>query len=575
MDLIDRLKAKLRRKSSNENQITSGLSNKDLLVKKKSGGFQQDLDELQEGATLLLMPREFLGPIIINKSISLDGQGATIWSLKGPVVSIESDGVVLRNVRIEVTGEIGLETLSDECALQVAPGRSVLLGKEVEVRGTVLGLPQEEGAWRYPHSLYIGNLTYNMDYDFIMRIVVPVPCRIKSNISGLEIEPQTILSGANEIHIHIQRLPHDTLLHGYLSISTAFLKRRITLNGHILSKHSAEQSTFHASGCVIWEPPDWINLVAQLDTPPFEQLSVEMPSTAQIFETQSSIEIPNQAHISSVTVPPRYPEQNLVTFQNQKLTFESMEIDPTTIHPFGVDEGSVAPKLQGTLSQSPENLQISSQHSVTPGNSRDLQAQHSLEEPVPSGQPIKSSLSTPPPCQSSASAQVEPIVSHPVSGFEQIPSSGIRKIEGAPLSDIFLQIKKSESVISSSGTSEFLTITPTKPSDDPKKSGQPVSTLFTGPSQKSQNIGNKESQHKESPFSQTPLPSIMIKAKTIGCTLDLTSSCSNSGTIQTDEEISEQMEAALKTVSSRKEKTVSRNTIPPLFYGNKKGDVEK
>ena len=218
------------------------------------GIFQSDLDELKDGATLQLSPREFSGPVIINKRLTLDGQGATIWALRGPVVSIQSDGVVLRNIRIEVTGENRTGRYDDNCALLIEPGRSIRFEKDVEVRGTVSGLPQEEGNWQYPHSVDIGHLACGVDYDFIMRIAVPVPCQIASHISGMDITPGKLSTGFNEVHIHIERLPQDTLLHGYLSLSTTFLKRRITVTAHSLSRQSTQNPSVPVSGFVIWEP---------------------------------------------------------------------------------------------------------------------------------------------------------------------------------------------------------------------------------------------------------------------------------------------------------------------------------
>ena len=69
--------------------------------------FQRALDALQDNAALPLLPREYPGPIVIRRPIILDGQGSTIWSLSGPVIHCQANGVVLRNIRIEVTGTEG------------------------------------------------------------------------------------------------------------------------------------------------------------------------------------------------------------------------------------------------------------------------------------------------------------------------------------------------------------------------------------------------------------------------------------------------------------------------------------
>lgn len=349
MGLVERLKSKFRSNSFNESQDDSSSSNIIQPNGQEEGSFQDDIDALQDGATLQLIPREFPGPVKINRCMILDGQGATIWSLKGPVVSIRSDGVVLRNVRIEVTGENGTGMAEDECALQIEPGRGVLLEKDVEVRGTVIGLPQEEGDWRYPHSLHIGYLAYGIDYEFILRILVPVPCQITSNISGLEIKPRSLSSGANEIHIHMECLPQDTLLYGFLLLTSTFLKRRITFNAHILSKLSAQKASIPVSGFVVWEPEDWPSLVAcpQPQPTPPEPISIQALLDDPITASQPSI--------TSSDVPPRYPEPQVdIEPQNHTLS----ELPPVQIPPLQSLQLPTAPSTPESLVSSGELLPV-------------------------------------------------------------------------------------------------------------------------------------------------------------------------------------------------------------------------
>jgi len=225
--------------------------------------FQNALDALSDGGALELWPhkfpnREFPGPVVIKHPITLDGQGATVWALKGPVLTIQSGGVTLRNIKIEVTGESGSGRTEDECAI-LNQYRQVVVLENVEVRGTVIGLPEEEGEWQYPHSLRIeqlvGKLAKGVEHDLTMRVVVPVTCRIQSDISGLSVEPPSLRRGANDIRIHIEPLPQDTLLNGSISLSTASLTRRIIASVHVLSSQ-AEQTTpsVQGTGQLIWEP---------------------------------------------------------------------------------------------------------------------------------------------------------------------------------------------------------------------------------------------------------------------------------------------------------------------------------
>ena len=65
------------------------------------------IDETDEGATLLLEPGVYAGPVTIDKPMTLDGQGkATINAGgTGSVVVIDTDGAVVRNLHLTNSGE--------------------------------------------------------------------------------------------------------------------------------------------------------------------------------------------------------------------------------------------------------------------------------------------------------------------------------------------------------------------------------------------------------------------------------------------------------------------------------------
>ncbi len=221
------------------------------------GKFQDEIDSVSSGDTLQLFPREFPGPVEIKNSILIDGQGATIWALKGPVLSILEDGVTLKNLRIEMTGETESGDIEDKCAVLCKKGINKITLEDVEVRGSVIGLPEEEGEWRYPHFLNIGQLPYNKKLDLLIRIVVPVPCRITSNITGLKVEPSNLKAGNHELHLFIDSLQKDTLIDGIICMSTAFIKRRFNVSAYFSASSSGE-----LKDKVIWQPADWSTLAS-------------------------------------------------------------------------------------------------------------------------------------------------------------------------------------------------------------------------------------------------------------------------------------------------------------------------
>src|SRR5258708_6876591 len=121
--------------------------------------FQNKLNSLPDGAALSLVPGEFPGPVVLHRSVTLDGQGATLWARQGPVLTVAAAGVVLRNLKIEVTGDGDSDHPEDGCALLVEAADGLRV-ENVEVRGSVIGLPQEAGVWRYPSSLWLGQLPH-------------------------------------------------------------------------------------------------------------------------------------------------------------------------------------------------------------------------------------------------------------------------------------------------------------------------------------------------------------------------------------------------------------------------------
>jgi len=219
--------------------------------------FQRRLDASPAGSNLTLFPREFPGPVVVRRPLTLDGREAVVWAMRGPVVAVDSDGVVLRNLRIEVTGttqEEGEEDEAAECALQVRNPGSVRL-ENVEVRGRVTGLAGEEGGWRYPLSLRLGQLSHGMEHRSILRLKVPVPSTLASRISGLRVAPRQLSPGLNEIELRIERMPQDTLIHGRLALETPRVRRSIMVAGQILPAENSSAGHPVTLDSLLWEPP--------------------------------------------------------------------------------------------------------------------------------------------------------------------------------------------------------------------------------------------------------------------------------------------------------------------------------
>jgi len=220
-----------------------------LTAQAKAIELQARLDAQPEGVSVGFAPRrEYPGPVVLNKALLLEGGGATLWALVGPVLTVRA-AVRLRNLRIEVTSD-ALTADAAACAIIVAPGGHLTL-EDVEVRGLVRGLPQEEGVWHYPHGLALGGIAPGVAHHWRLSLRVPADCMIESQISGLKVTPSELRAGVNDLQVHIDHLPRDFLIDGHLLLSTAALRRRIAVTAYADESPGAPRG----QGQVIWAPP--------------------------------------------------------------------------------------------------------------------------------------------------------------------------------------------------------------------------------------------------------------------------------------------------------------------------------
>jgi hypothetical protein len=211
---------------------------------------QARLDQMKAGESLKLDPprAEFKGPLVIHRAVVIDGQGATIWAAQGPVVSVQTGGVVLRDVNVEVTSRETNLAGEAACALVVAPNQAITL-HNVSVRGNVLGLKREEGQWACPRSLALGSLPANAPHEMKMVLSVPVACTIDSEIDGLHVNPRQVQGDNVEVVLRLDPLPAGTRIRGLLKLKTAALIRQINVSGSVVAAANAPSSS-----TPLWKP---------------------------------------------------------------------------------------------------------------------------------------------------------------------------------------------------------------------------------------------------------------------------------------------------------------------------------
>ncbi len=190
---------------------------------------QEKIDQTEEYGTIVLDFNEYFGQFVINKPISLDGKNSTICAKNGPVISVNSEGVELRNLRIEVTTET--KEKSESLALKVQENIRVRL-ENIVVKGNVSGLVMEDGEWEYPDSLHLYPIVPNKKNYFVFDMNIPISCVLETDISGLKIvNPGLKNPGYNKVWLEVENLKKDTILFGQIVIISSFLKRIIAVSG--------------------------------------------------------------------------------------------------------------------------------------------------------------------------------------------------------------------------------------------------------------------------------------------------------------------------------------------------------
>jgi len=250
-----------------------------------NGSLQQQIDQAGAGGVLRLAParKEFQGPAVIRHALTIEGQSCTVWSEQGPVLVIDSPGVTINDLNVEVTVDTADDRAESCCALKVCQHHDVTLN-HVAIRGCVIGLDEEEGEWRYPSILRLGALQSGHAHNFTAKLVVPVPCQFRSEIAGLAVNPAKTRGGAVKLQLKLDPLSPGTILRGTISIRTASLTRYIHVNANA-PRHATGREAV-GNGQDVYEPDDWQTLFADEDVsspaprkPPAKAPDTEKPAS--------------------------------------------------------------------------------------------------------------------------------------------------------------------------------------------------------------------------------------------------------------------------------------------------------
>jgi membrane protein implicated in regulation of membrane protease activity len=193
-------------------------------------GLQEKIEAAQPGTTLRIDGDEYEGPITIEKPLVLKGESAVIWARRGPALTVDALGVRLENLSVEVTAPDNERDEEANIALKLADGVQASL-ENIRVRGRVVGLDEEDGDWMLPTTLDLGTFAPRERNTFVFKVSVPIKCQLSSNVAGLEVEPNTLEAGEQDVTLTVQNFPVDTLIFGHIDIRTVATSRIITVTG--------------------------------------------------------------------------------------------------------------------------------------------------------------------------------------------------------------------------------------------------------------------------------------------------------------------------------------------------------
>lgn len=193
-----------------------------------SANIQYMLDSVNENGTVQLPVGEFQGPFYVKKPCTVIGSGTTLWNKQGPVLVIESSGVTLKHLRIEVTQE----PLRPEDFICLVDKVGYTVYENVEILGNVQGVPGEEGLWDIPKVIELGSFPKNTEATFTVEVMTPVELTIHSMIEDVHISPSELTPGKHTLTIKTNKLKEDTFLYGEILFKSTFT-RRSYLNGSV------------------------------------------------------------------------------------------------------------------------------------------------------------------------------------------------------------------------------------------------------------------------------------------------------------------------------------------------------
>lgn len=187
--------------------------------------------EFSKGKSVINLPNgEFKESFTIDRPCTLIGNNTILWNEKLPVLIVQSRGVTLKNIRLELTSIAGFE--SNYPVIKVQPDTIL---ENVEIFGGVA----DEQKYYIPRVIHLGRFKSNCENTFLLSIYTPEDCTILNTSNNFIITPDNLSAGYNDLTIKTSPIDDNSMIYGEIVFKSKF-NRRVYLDGQVSS--SAEQS---------------------------------------------------------------------------------------------------------------------------------------------------------------------------------------------------------------------------------------------------------------------------------------------------------------------------------------------